>query len=157
MKDCDPVAPVLRLAKTLDSAGFPRSDPTGSFGVCVEAIEKLHSRLARNQRGRVEQPLWFSLLPWLRGSDLNRRPLGYEYNTAMSGNPLILREKRSAASGSPLSDDASFFVSFHPVSGCYGSKMGAEIRAQSPRLSAGAGDLATAILVPVRPPTLMTT
>jgi hypothetical protein len=88
---------------------------------------------------------------------LNRRPLGYEYNTAMSGNPLILREKRSAASGSPLSDDASFFVSFHPVSGCYGSKMGAEIRAQSPRLSAGAGDLATAILVPVRPPTLMTT
>src|SRR3989441_13358439 len=72
-------------------------------------------------------------------------------------NPLILREKRSAASGSTLFDDASFFVSFHPVSGCYGSKMGAEIRAQSPRLSAGAGDLATAILVRVRSPTLMTT
>src|SRR2546427_3418972 len=70
----------------------------------------------------------------------------------MSGNPLILREKRSAASGSTLFDDASFFVSFHPVSGCYGSKMGAEIRAQSPRLSAGVGDLATAILVRVRPP-----
>jgi len=69
----------------------------------------------------------------------------------MTGNPLILQERRSAASGSTLSDGASFFVSFHPVSGCYGSKMGAEIRAQSPRLSAGAGDLATAILVPVRP------
>ena len=66
---------------------------------------------------------------WLRGLDLNQRPLGYEYNTAMTGNPLILQERRSAASGSTLSDGASFFVSFHPVSGCYGSKMGAEIRA----------------------------
>jgi hypothetical protein len=90
---------------------------------------------------------------------LNQRPLGYEYNTVMSGNPLILRKKRSTVDSSTLSDDASFFVSFHPVSGCYGSKMGAEIGAQSPRVSAasGAGDLATAILVPVRPPTLMTT
>src|SRR2546426_11381703 len=106
----------------------------------------------------MARPLCFRDITWLRGLDLNQRPLGYEYNTAMSGNPLILREKRSAASGSTLSDDASFIVSFHPVSGCYGSKMGAEIRAQSPRLSAaGAGDLATAILVPVRPPTLMTT
>src|SRR5437899_8017612 len=76
---------------------------------------------------------------WLRGLDLNQRPLGYEYNTAMSGNPLILQERRSPASGSTLSDDASFFVSFHPVSGCYGSKMGAEIRDQSPRLSAASG------------------
>src|SRR2546425_6527067 len=91
---------------------------------------------------RAGQPLW------LRGLDLNQRPLGYEYKTAMTGNPLILQERRSAASGSTLSDGASFFVSFHPVSGCYGSKMGAEIRAQSPRQSAAsdAGDLATAIL-----------
>src|SRR2546425_3824097 len=96
---------------------------------------------------RAGQPLW------LRGLDLNQRPLGYDYKTAMTGNPLILQERHSAASGSTLSDGASFFVSFHPVSGCYGSKMGAETRAQSPRLSAasGAGDLATAILVPVRP------
>ena len=98
---------------------------------------------------RPPRPCFF----WLRGLDLNQRPLGYEYKTAMTGNPLILQERRSAASGSTLSDDASFFVSFHPVSGCYGSKMGAEMRAQSPRPSAasGAGDLATAILVPVRP------
>ena len=59
--------------------------------------------------------------------DLNGRPLGYEIEMAMTGNPLILREKRSAVGGSTLSDDASFFVSFHPVSGCYGSKMGAEV------------------------------
>src|SRR2546422_2321022 len=90
---------------------------------------------------------------WLRGSDLNQRPLGYEYNTAMPGNPLILREKRAGALSSTLADGTSFFISFHPVSGCCGCKMGAEIRAQSPRLSAaGAGDLATAILVLVRPP-----
>jgi hypothetical protein len=42
-----------------------------------------------------------------------------------------LLERRSAAGGSTLSHDASFFVGFHPVSGCHGSKMGAEIRAQS--------------------------
>ncbi len=70
---------------------------------------------------------------------MNRRPLGYEYKTAMTGNPLILQERRSAASGSTLSDDASFFVSYHPVSGCYGSKMGAEMRAQSSRLPAASG------------------
>jgi hypothetical protein len=26
---------------------------------------------------------------WLRGLDLNQRPLGYEYDAAMIGNPLI--------------------------------------------------------------------
>src|SRR3989442_6640768 len=36
-------------------------------------------------------------LLWLRGLDLNQRPLGYEYNTAMTGNPLILRERCSTA------------------------------------------------------------
>ena len=109
-------------------------------------------RVQRRRRGQRRKPLT-PRRPWLRGLDLNQRPLGYEYNTAMTGNPLISWERRSVAGSSTLSDDASFFVSFHPVSGCYGSKMGAEIRAQSPRLSAasGAGDLATAILVPVRP------
>src|SRR3989442_4947526 len=65
------------------------------------------------------------LFSWLRGLDLNQRRLGYEYNTAMPGNPLILREKRSTARSSTFSVDASFLLLFRPVSGCYGSKMGA--------------------------------
>src|SRR5947209_17755109 len=87
----------------------------------------LRSEAARFWRGtgRIARPLWFRDITWLRGLDLNQRPLGYEYNTAMSGNPLILREKRSGAGGSTLSDDAGFFVSFGHVSGCYGSRMGA--------------------------------
>jgi len=43
----------------------------------------------------------------------------------MSGNPLILREKRSTARSSTFSVDASFFLLFRPVSGSCGSKMGA--------------------------------
>jgi len=57
---------------------------------------------------------------------LNQRPLGYEHNTAMSGNPLILREKRSTARSSTFSVDASFLVLVRPVSGCCGCKMGAD-------------------------------
>ena len=44
----------------------------------------------------------------------------------MPGNPLILREKRSTARSSTFSVDASFLLLFRPVSGCYGSKMGAD-------------------------------
>src|SRR5229473_2474262 len=65
-------------------------------------------------------------LKWLRGLDLNQRPLGYEYNTAMSGNPLIFRKKRSALGSSTFSLDVSCLLLFRPVSGCYGSKMGAD-------------------------------
>src|SRR5437867_3852786 len=43
----------------------------------------------------------------------------------MPGNPLILREKRSTARSSTFPVDASFLLLFRPVSGCYGSKMGA--------------------------------
>src|SRR5436853_2735115 len=57
---------------------------------------------------------------------MNQRPLGYEYNTAMPGNPMILRERRSTAGSSTFSVDASFLLLFRPVSGCYGSKMGAD-------------------------------
>jgi len=59
----------------------------------------------------------------LRGLDLNQRPLGYEYNVAMTGNPLILREKRSTAGGSTFSVDAWFLSLFRHISGCCGSKM----------------------------------
>src|SRR2546428_14098325 len=65
-------------------------------------------------------------LTWLRGLDLNQRPLGYECETAMTGNPLISREKHVTATGSPLSVDTSFLLLLRPVSGCCGSKMGAD-------------------------------
>jgi len=55
--------------------------------------------------------------------------MGYEYNTAMSGNPLIFLERHAVASNSTLPADLSFFISFHPVSGCCGCKMGADSRA----------------------------
>src|SRR5467141_3545762 len=78
-----------------------------------------------NERGqRISRPLT-PRRSWLRGLDLNQRPLGYEYNTAMPGNPLILREKRSTARSSTFSVDASFLLLFRPVSGCCGCKMGA--------------------------------
>src|SRR6267143_4969763 len=78
-----------------------------------------------NERGqRISRPLT-PRRQWLRGLDLNQRPLGYEYNSAMTGNPLILREERSAAGSFTFSVDASFLLLFRPVSGCCGSKMGA--------------------------------
>jgi len=42
----------------------------------------------------------------LRGLDLNQRPLGYEDETAMTGNPLISREERSTAGSSAFSAGA---------------------------------------------------
>src|SRR5207249_12082934 len=59
---------------------------------------------------------------WLRGLDLNQRPLGYEYKAVMTGNPLIFREKRVGAHTSTSSDGASFFISLRPVS-CWGSRL----------------------------------
>jgi hypothetical protein len=61
------------------------------------------------------------------GLDLNQRPLGYEYEAAMIGNPLISREKRSAPWTSTFCVDTAFFVLFGPDSGSYGSKMGAAV------------------------------
>jgi hypothetical protein len=61
----------------------------------------------------------------LRGLDLNQRPLGYECETAMTGNPLISREKRSMAGTSIVSVHASFLLVFGPDPGSHGSKIGA--------------------------------
>jgi hypothetical protein len=51
--------------------------------------------------------------------------MGYEYKTAMTGNPLISRQKHAASASSTFCPDASYLLSFRPVSGCCGSKMGA--------------------------------
>jgi hypothetical protein len=74
-------------------------------------------RVLGEPKGEADRfPLPTPRFDWLRGSDLNRRPLGYEYKTAMTGNPLILQERRSAASGSTLSDD----VVLRLVPPCFG-------------------------------------
>ena len=52
---------------------------------------------------------------------------------AMTGNPLISWEKRSAGGSSTFSVDTWFLLLVRPVSGWYGSKMGAEA-AQAPPL-----------------------
>jgi hypothetical protein len=68
------------------------------------------------------------------GLDLNQRPFGYEYEAAMTGNPLISLQRRSAPASSTFYGDAWFFLLCDPVSGSYGSKMGAA--AGTPRLGA---------------------
>src|SRR6266478_6523272 len=81
----------------------------------------LFRRVLGEPKGEADRfPLLTPRFDWLRGLDLNQRPLGYEYNMAMTGNPLILREKRSTARSSTFSVDASFLLLFRPVSGCYG-------------------------------------
>src|SRR5213594_392118 len=45
--------------------------------------------------------------------------MGYEYNTAIPGNPLILPDKRPTTHGPTFPVDASFLLLFRPVSGSY--------------------------------------
>jgi hypothetical protein len=63
---------------------------------------------------------------WFAGVGLSRQLLGCEYNTAMTGNPLIVREERSRPGSSTFSVDAEFSSLFGHMSGCCGSKMGAD-------------------------------
>jgi hypothetical protein len=56
---------------------------------------------------------------------LNQRPLRYECETAMTGNPLILREKRWTTISFTFSVATSLLLVLRPVLGWYGSKMGA--------------------------------
>src|SRR2546428_3695966 len=46
--------------------------------MCGATVENLHSPSKSTKGGRIAWPLWFRGITWLRGSDLNRRPLGYE-------------------------------------------------------------------------------
>src|SRR5437867_1134429 len=62
-------------------------------GVCERDVENLHSPSKSTQRGRIARPLWFYLLPWLRGLDLNQRPLGYEGKSSRDTS----RDKPTAA------------------------------------------------------------
>src|SRR5882724_4160564 len=64
-------------------SGFmPDFSNSGSVGwlACRARRSKTFIVRRRAPKGRATRPLWFSLLAWLRGLDLNQRPLGYEPN-----------------------------------------------------------------------------
>jgi hypothetical protein len=86
--------------------------------------ERLRENLGKKHQGlRVAFPK--PLIYWLRGLDLNQRPLGYERETAMTGNPLIWRETRWTTISFTLSVATSLLLLLRPVLGWSGSKMGA--------------------------------
>ena len=61
-------------------------------------VENLHSCYIGRRRGRPiipADPFVFRYFDWLRGLDLNQRPLGYEFGKGQVGNPLIFRGKCS--------------------------------------------------------------
>ena len=60
---------------------------------------------AVNQKGLAALTANPLSLRWLRGLDLNQRPLGYERLRGRAGSPLILREKRNGLCSSTLADD----------------------------------------------------
>ena len=62
----------------------------------------------------------------MRGSDLNRRPLGYESPRGLAGNPLISRRMSRTTSNYWFLSDSPAYLSFEDVSGWYGSKTGAD-------------------------------
>ena len=62
---------------------------------------------------------------WLRGLDLNQRPLGYERLRGHIGNPLIFRRTSSRIGGRSFLRRLASCGMFRAVSGWYGSKTGA--------------------------------
>ena len=80
---------------------------------------------ARALRPSEGSSIGFLMRGRCREPDFKQRPLSYEYEAAMTGNPLISWERRSAPGTSTFSVDTAFFVLFGPDSGSYGSKMGA--------------------------------
>src|SRR5437867_5331552 len=116
------MAPTKRIDETGDDDGVESADLR--VPDCANPFRVSHG--AAHSRGACES------LTGLSGCRKNIEQgaafsdMGYEYNRAMSGNPLILRQKYTAASSSTLLPGASCFVAFRPVWGCYGSKMGAD-------------------------------
>jgi hypothetical protein len=82
---------------------------------------------------------------------LNQRPLGYECARAMSVTPLISREKHVTAMGSTLSLDTSFSFLLGRVSGCCGSKMGADNTRSVPQRDLAYGRVSWPRELPVFP------
>src|SRR6266508_3702552 len=86
-----------------------------------------HNResLGRSPEKQSPQDLEILGAVWLRGLDLNQRPLGYEWLRGRAGNLLILRKKNVTTPSSTLCVDAGFYASFWPRSGWCGHEMGA--------------------------------
>ena len=72
--------------KSVVAQGMPPRGSAEATRIRLSAVAKAATVTEKISEARV-----FSSL---QGSDLNRRPLGYEYKTAMTGNPLILQERR---------------------------------------------------------------
>jgi hypothetical protein len=86
--------PIVRYEGAGKLAGSPRSrkcPPKRDCGWRRSAtpprgtVEKLHSHW-RHQRGRLPSAPLISATSWLRGLDLNQRPLGYEGKSALHTN-----------------------------------------------------------------------
>jgi len=65
-------------------------------------------------------------LRWLRGLDLNQRPLGYESSRGRVGNPLISRRISRTMSNYAFFHRAVSYPLVQGPSGSYGSRMGAD-------------------------------
>src|SRR5215813_14231551 len=81
---------------------------------------------ATSRNTTAPEPLSFQGLALVAGSDLNRRPLGYESPRGCAGNPLISRRLCETASKYRLLADSCSYLVFQDVSGWYGSKTGAD-------------------------------
>jgi hypothetical protein len=66
----------VRSARGYARDSMRRRVPSAGPDLTQVAVEKLHSSFIHGQR--------FHALPWLRGLDLNQRPLGYEIEAAMT-------------------------------------------------------------------------
>src|SRR5438093_12514577 len=110
------MAPTKRIDETGDDDGVESANLR--VPDCANPLRVSHG--AAHSRGACES------LTGLSGCRKNIEQgaafsdMGYEYNTAMPGNPLILREKRSTTHSSTFPVDASFLLLFRPVSGSYG-------------------------------------
>ena len=102
------------------------SEPTRVSGM----LWKTHRRRQRQSLGKRKglaarlRPLTPSRC-WLRGLDLNQRPLGYESPRGLAGNPLISGIVCGTTSDCWFLSVSPSSRAFEDVSGCYGRKTGA--------------------------------
>ncbi len=71
------------IAKTPANERFPRGTPVAERRLRGAERSKHFIVARRNQRGRLSSAPLISATCWLRGLDLNQRPLGYEGKSAL--------------------------------------------------------------------------